>query len=124
MNKKNKQLVNKLTRKAMRVAAAVKFQQTGIVESVQVVKQVSKSFLRSEAWKILRLQAIKKYGDRCCKCGKPHSKKHPINIDHIKPRKYYPELSLDINNLQPLCGRCNKLKGNGEPVDYRPLVCP
>jgi len=119
MNKRNSLLVSKLIRKAMRVSATVKFQQTGTVEAAIFVKQVSKSFLRSEAWRTLRLLAIERYGNKCCKCGKKHSKRFPINIDHIKPRKYYPELALDINNLQPLCGRCNKEKGNGKPVDYR-----
>ena len=39
-------------------------------------------------------------------------KKTPCNIDHIKPRKFFPELALDILNLQLLCAKCNKRKGN------------
>ena len=42
------------------------------------------------------------------------------NVDHIKPRSKYPELSLVFDNLQVLCGACNKGKGNKYQTDYRP----
>ncbi|RIZ67088.1 MAG: HNH endonuclease [Methylococcales bacterium] len=67
-----------------------------------------KNFLMSKEWKELRKLAKVKYGVKCLSCGSTKN----INIDHVKPRKFYPELALDINNLQTLCGRCNKIKGN------------
>lgn len=42
-----------------------------------------------------------------------------IQVDHIKPRSKYPELSLDIDNLQILCKACNKEKLNYHSTDYR-----
>ena len=74
----------------------------------------SKNFLMSKEWKELKNLAKIKYGSKCLCCGSIKN----INIDHVKPRKFYPELSLDINNLQPLCSRCNKNKGN-KIKDYR-----
>lgn len=79
----------------------------------------SNDFLLSLEWKSLRSKAIEKYGTTCAKCGRKPSYKYPVNIDHIKPRKYYPQLALDIENLQPLCAPCNKEKANKPPVDYR-----
>ena len=49
-------------------------------------------------------------------CG---SKEH-INVDHIKPRSSYPELSLEFDNLQVLCAGCNLEKGGEGETDYRP----
>ena len=77
------------------------------------------SFTRSEEWRRVRRQAVERYGTTCAKCGREQSPGFPVNIDHIKPRRFYPDLALDIDNLQPLCGPCNKEKGNGPPVDYR-----
>lgn len=73
-----------------------------------IFKAQSKNFLNSKEWRDLRQQALKKYGCICKHCGSDKN----INIDHILPRKFYPELALDINNLQTLCGPCNKRKGN------------
>jgi len=82
-------------------------------------RDVSDGFLLSKEWRDLRKLAAEKYGCVCCKCGTEQTARRRINFDHIKPRKFFPELALDIENLQPLCGRCNKNKGNGAPVDYR-----
>jgi 5-methylcytosine-specific restriction endonuclease McrA len=73
-----------------------------------VFKAQSKNFLNSKEWRDLRQKALKLYGSACKYCGATKN----INVDHILPRKFYPELALDINNLQPLCAPCNKKKGN------------
>jgi len=121
MSNKTKRLVATLKKRAMKVAFKIRYQDTGLLQVVQQVETTSSDFLCSPEWRELRLEAIKRYGNTCLKCKRVGSKRYPINIDHIKPRKYYPELSLDINNLQPLCGRCNKTKGN-KVIDYRELT--
>jgi len=118
MSKKTKRLVATLKKRAMKIAFKIRYQDTGLLQVVQQVETTSSDFLCSPEWRELRLEAIKRYGNTCLKCKRVGSKRYPINIDHIKPRKYYPELALDINNLQPLCGRCNKSKGN-KVIDYR-----
>jgi 5-methylcytosine-specific restriction endonuclease McrA len=42
-----------------------------------------------------------------------------INVDHIKPRRKYPELALTESNLQVLCGTCNHGKGSWDETDWR-----
>ena len=78
----------------------------------------SDEFLLSPAWRAVRKLALKKHGNACLKCRRVGTKDEPINVDHIKPRKFFPELALDPTNLQPLCWRCNKAKGNSI-ADYR-----
>lgn len=74
-------------------------------------------FLLSAEWKAMRKKVVDHYGAVCMCCGA--TPKRGINVDHIKPRKLYPELSLNFDNLQVLCGRCNKGKGNKHMTDYR-----
>jgi hypothetical protein len=79
----------------------------------------SKDFLASKEWKRLRLEALKKNGSRCQCCGAGPSSGAVLNVDHIKPRKLFPELALHIDNLQVLCGECNEGKGNWDMTDFR-----
>lgn len=45
-----------------------------------------------------------------------------IHVDHIKPRSKFPELALDVNNLQILCEDCNVGKLNRFETDYRTKI--
>ena len=82
-------------------------------------KSFGNKFLSSPEWRRLRMQALKKYGPVCMCCGASPKTGAVVNVDHIKPRKLFPELSLDINNLQILCGACNHGKGNWDMTDWR-----
>lgn len=73
-------------------------------------------FYLSNEWRAIRIKVINKYGKICMKC----KSEHRINIDHIKPRKHYPHLELVFDNLQVLCAKCNKSKGNKYVQDFRP----
>lgn len=77
------------------------------------------SFLISFEWRALRMMAIKKYGNTCQCCGASPKTGAVINVDHIKPRKLFPQLALDLSNLQILCHVCNHGKGNWDTTDWR-----
>lgn len=81
---------------------------------------ITDSFLSTYEWRRLRMQALKKYGSRCMCCGATPESGAVMNVDHIKPRKLWPSLALDINNLQILCQECNHGKGNWDMTDWRP----
>ena len=102
--------------KAMRLDWVAKSSQMNDNQVADMLDTAHWSFTRSPEWREVRREAVKKYGTICAKCGKEGK---PINIDHIKPRRYFPELALEISNLQPLCGPCNKAKGNKHQTDYR-----
>jgi 5-methylcytosine-specific restriction endonuclease McrA len=86
----------------------------------KVVKtKVSKNpFYNSWEWKKLRYEAFLKHGRVCLCCG-ARPPEAVLHVDHIKPLKKYPELALDINNLQILCRSCNMGKSNIDETDWR-----
>lgn len=79
----------------------------------------SEAFLESFEWRSLRMMALKKHGATCLCCGASPSTGAVMHVDHIKPRKFFPELALTLDNLQVLCGECNHGKGNWDTTDWR-----
>jgi len=77
------------------------------------------AFLQTYEWRKVRMEALKKYGAKCQCCGATPAHGAVMNVDHIKPRKIFPHLALDINNLQILCHECNHGKGNWDMTDWR-----
>jgi 5-methylcytosine-specific restriction endonuclease McrA len=65
------------------------------------------------------MMALKKYGPKCMCCGTTPKHGAVMNVDHIKSRKFYPELALELSNLQILCNDCNHGKGNWDQTDWR-----
>ena len=80
----------------------------------------SAAFLNTYEWRRVRMQALKKYGPKCMCCGATPNEGAVMNVDHIKPRKLFPQLALDLDNLQILCHDCNHGKGNWDMTDWRP----
>lgn len=78
-------------------------------------------FYSSWEWKQVRFEAIKINGNRCQCCGwQPNDTKFGwLVVDHIKPRRKYPHLELDVSNLQVLCNACNQGKSNIYTDDFR-----
>lgn len=85
---------------------------------VQQSKKERMEFYASDAWLRLRYAAIAKYGRKCMACGATDK----IHVDHIKPRSRFPELELDLANLQILCHDCNMGKSNIDQTDWRPTL--
>jgi 5-methylcytosine-specific restriction endonuclease McrA len=84
----------------------------------ETLRNVYYDFLDSPEWKSLRRKVIIRYGRKCMKCKTTPKDPKRTHVDHIKPRRYFPELALEFDNLQVLCCRCNRFKGN-KVADYR-----
>jgi len=80
---------------------------------------ISNEFLQSIQWRQARLLVLKRDGAKCVLCGATPASGAIMNVDHIKPRRLYPELALDLTNLQVLCHECNHGKGSWDHTDYR-----
>lgn len=80
----------------------------------------SREFLETYEWRQLRMRAIQKYGRTCMCCGASPETGAVIHVDHIKPRRLFPMLAMDLENLQILCAECNHGKGNWDQTDWRP----
>ena len=79
----------------------------------------SDEFLKTYEWRKLRQVVIEKYGNKCMCCGAVPTNGVYLCVDHIMPRKKYPELALSVTNLQILCNACNHGKGNWSTKDWR-----
>lgn len=82
-------------------------------------KVTTDSFLESYEWRRVRMIVLKRDGARCRCCGATPADGVRVHVDHIKPRKLFPNLALDLNNLQVLCEVCNHGKGNWDQTDWR-----
>lgn len=80
---------------------------------------VSDAFLQTFEWRRVRMVALKKYGAVCQCCGASPATGAVMNVDHIKPRRLFPHLALNVENLQVLCHECNHGKGNWDMTDWR-----
>jgi len=80
---------------------------------------VQRTFYESQEWLELRYRALKLHGGHCQCCGNAPIPGNPLQVDHIKPRSRFPELELDLNNLQVLCKSCNMGKGAWDTTDWR-----
>lgn len=76
-------------------------------------------FYLSDEWRDVRYRALLKHGGACQCCGATPSPGRPLHVDHIKPRSKFPELGLDISNLQILCVDCNLGKRAWDQTDWR-----
>ena len=83
------------------------------------VSRYGDSFYADKRWLHMRYLVFRQYGKSCMCCG---SSTGVMHVDHIKPRSKYPELELDINNLQILCKDCNLGKSAWDETDWRPHV--
>lgn len=79
----------------------------GIEDNGAGQRKAPKGF--SKVWPKLREAALAIHGHKCNQC---QSTVAPLHVDHIKPIKHYPELALDLSNLQVLCAPCNLRKGD------------
>jgi ATP adenylyltransferase len=69
----------------------------------------------------LRYTALKESGGRCALCGVT-KKERPLDVDHIKPKSRGGKHVLE--NLQVLCSKCNRSKGNKDDTDFRKDLTP
>lgn len=115
--KKNKQFSKKALKKQRKLK---KQRERQLARAQNKIK--SYEFFKSDVWRRLRFEAIELYGNVCQCCGR-HPPSVILHVDHIKPRSLYPQLALDINNLQILCEDCNIGKGTKEN-DFRSLTKP
>jgi ATP adenylyltransferase len=69
----------------------------------------------------LRYQVLSSADHRCALCGIT-AMDRPLDVDHIIPRSRGG--SNDISNLQTLCSKCNRTKGNKDDTDFRAGAAP
>lgn len=66
----------------------------------------SREVLQDKRWPPLRLAAKRRDGFKCVQCGA----RGRLEVDHIQPVRYAPELAFVLENLQTLCVSCHSKK--------------
>jgi hypothetical protein len=81
-------------------------------------------FYQTKEWKKFRLVFLegKELVCNICQCDLTAQDAPVLNVDHIKPLKYYWDLRTDLSNLQILCNDCNRHKGNYVGSDVKDYV--
>lgn len=100
------------------VAKAIGFRAEIVVSKPPKHRPVH-AFYDSDEWRELRYRALKLHGGSCQCCGNRASPGKPLHVDHIKPRSKFPELELQLSNLQVLCKDCNLGKMAWDETDWR-----
>lgn len=116
----------RLAKKISNAKQAPTLSETRSPMSMKKIVSLAKSpkFYKTHKWKRLRYKVLAQHGPNpYCSCCRRVCNEHTggAQVDHIKPRSLYPELALDINNLQLLCGDCNEGKGCDGLEDWRQL---
>lgn len=89
----------------------------------------SRAVTRTERWKRLRVEILRRDKWCCVKCGARGN----LEIDHIESVRIAPDLAYEPKNLQALCKSCHSIKtqnevfgdGNGpdpEKIKWRQLL--
>lgn len=119
LKKRQDKLERRNKKNAKHAKAGVEILKQAERNSFKPANAVSDEFLQSYEWRRVRMEALKKYGPRCQCCGATPKDGVKMHVDHIKPRKVFPHLALDVSNLQILCEVCNHGKGNWDMTDWR-----
>lgn len=72
-------------------------------------RRAGHAWYKSQAWLRLRARVLKEE-PVCRECGD----RLATHVDHIRPRRDFPELALDRSNLQGLCEQCHNRKSGRE----------
>jgi len=70
---------------------------------------------------VLRYRVLMESGGRCALCGVTKNDR-PLDVDHIIPRSKGGKNVYE--NLQILCSKCNRSKGNKDDTDFRSNLTP
>lgn len=65
---------------------------------------------------VLRYRVLMESGGRCALCGATKNER-PLDVDHILPKSKGGKNVYE--NLQVLCSKCNRSKGNKDDTDFR-----
>ena len=80
-------------------------------------------FYASSEWRHVRKIVLIRDHGYCVTCRRTMPR---MQVDHIKPRKKYPHLALELTNLRTLCPGCHSKAATslGRGADYkeRPFI--
>jgi 5-methylcytosine-specific restriction endonuclease McrA len=117
-------IVNYLRTTPMRPGErAERIAENAVIRAKRASYSVRVTFYDSPEWQRLRYRVLVNAKGSCMCCGATaKSSAAPLHVDHIKPRSRYPELELELSNLQVLCRACNLGKSAWDETDWREVI--
>lgn len=82
----------------------------GLMRERNRYPEPGRAIYRSQRWRALRIEVLRRDGFRCCACGA----RGRLEVDHIEPVKTAPERAWELGNLQALCRSCHTRKTRSE----------
>lgn len=73
-------------------------------------EEVSKTLKERYRHPQIKEAVISETNGKCCYCESKVSHVYPGDIEHIKPKSIYPNLTFEWNNLTFVCSKCNNKK--------------
>lgn len=78
-----------------------------------------RGFYQGRAWRGARLLALQRDHYLCQACLKKGRITKATEVHHLRPLEEYPELGLELTNLQSLCWQCHEeTKVRGSTTSY------
>jgi 5-methylcytosine-specific restriction enzyme A len=78
-------------------------------------KQKKDNFYNNQPWRKLRKRKL--INDPLCEQCKQEGRTTAANtVDHIRPRRWWPDLELEYSNLRSNCTKCHNRKSAKETV--------
>ena len=78
------------------------------VELKDILKLIQTGkFYLSKEWRRIRLKALRRDNFECQECKRQGGFSKANTVHHIKHLKDRPDLALDLDNLESLCGPCH-----------------
>jgi hypothetical protein len=87
------------------------------IDPVKEAQRQLDSPLASMRWKTMRRTVLDRDKWTCRSCGYTGQ---DMQIDHVKPRHKWPELTWDMENIQTLCKPCHFAKTGGDYRQWKP----
>lgn len=75
-------------------------------------------FYLCKDWKKKRKEVLRRDHYECQRCKRNHKVSKATTVHHIKHLKEHPELALDDDNLESLCGDCHNLEHPEKLKDF------
>ncbi len=75
-------------------------------------------FYKSITWKRARVMALQRDHYLCQECLKAGRMTMATEVHHVRPLEDYPDLALDLDNLESLCRRCHERTKHRKPTPH------
>lgn len=83
---------------------------TELMSKIETGEEIPQSLKDKYRHPEIKDRVTQETSGKCCYCESKVSHIYPGDIEHIKPKSVFPQLTFDWNNLTFVCSKCNNSK--------------